>query len=405
MIIKRSINKDGNLYPKALNAVKSIPDSFVYSKDYYLRKPHTILNLSYQRIFKAFSNTLELEFNLRQDIKKDGDILNHDFDKLGSFLIELFDSINSFIEDCLHIFKSTTPSSQEILSIDRKFVSQWLKKANHPTFEKFFNSIKDYRDEITYYTNHIKHEHGRIDILVGKSESDLTLGYTMKFMGDTPSGPLEILDLNKVKCIILDLNYHFFQVYRISDSFSNELINSIRFYHTCDVALKPIEKEFPELDIIIEKLKINKLLVFPNNEIITPKVLIQFQPSFLKLEYPFGITDENTKHIKYSKIKGEEYKEQKLLIIPTKRTLKLFKNAKDGDQIRLSLDDNRNFLKIFIQITSLTNKKGTYLKLNYDNFLEVETYTNMSFSQKFNSDTVSDLHVKIPKINYFLTKN
>lgn len=400
MLIERSSSKDGNLLPNAINVVNSIPETLIYNGSYYLRKPEIILNLSYKRIFRAFNNTLNLEHELQEEYAQNRDALNPKFEQFGELIMEVLESINSYIEDCMHIFKCTTPVNDKNLRIKKKFVSQWLKQAKHPTSESFYNSIKEYRDEIAHYTNQYKHEHGRIDVLVGKKESRFSFGYIMKYIGDTPQGPLETLDLSDVKCVLLDLQYHFYQFYRISECFSFELLKAIKVFHSVEIELKKIEKDFDEFDNIIEKLQIKNLLVFPNNEIVSPKVLIEREFNSLKLQYPFGITQENTEHVRAFRIKDKPFAEYKLLAVPTKDSIRKIRESKTGDRLFFNLDDRADYLKIFLQIRSLGENVGTFLKLNYDDLLEFETYTNMGFQFISNPDTFSNLHVKIPKVDY-----
>lgn len=400
MKIKRTIIEDGNLHPKSINAVTNLPKDFIFSDKYYLREPEVILNLSYQRLFKAFNNTLNLESELKEKFRKERNVLDSDFEKLEALILEVLESINSNLEDYLHILKATTPANIKTLDIKEKFVSRWLKKAKHPTYGSFYKSIKKYKEEIAYYINQSKHEHGRIEVLVGYFNEKFTMGYNMRYVGDTPGGPMEILDLNMFKSILVDLNYHFYQVYRISEDFCEAFISSVKIYHSYDLKTSITSYNLPEFDNIIKKLSIKNLFIFPNNEVFSPKVLIKHDRDSLYLEYPYGITEENTKHIGLARIKGKSYEEHKLILVPNQDTINKIKNSKEGDSLNFSLDTDDHYLKIFLQISKLTNSNGTYIKVNYDNNFSLETYSQIGFSLKVHGGITKNIHVKIPEIDY-----
>src|SRR5690606_9564104 len=258
----------------------SIPESQIFNRQYQLRHPKLIVNRSLTRVFSAFDNLLILINEIENDFIKIKKLDDYNFSSLSRSILELIESINSFIEDCQHIFKVTTPVSEYTEKIDTKFVSEWLKKAKHPTQKDFFDSIKDYKTEIAYYINNCKHEHGRIDIVFGQNEKDLALGYIMKFIGDTDNGQMEILDLNKVKTLYLDINYHFYQLYNISELFCKYFQIAQKIFYGNELKVLSFDLKGFGVNDIINRMKYDDLLIFPNNDILFPKVNIEINSKY-----------------------------------------------------------------------------------------------------------------------------
>lgn len=404
LIIKRTKEENGNILPSIYNLINSIPEEQIFNQEYLLRHPRVIVNRTLKRVYTSFENILSLIIRIEKDTLLIENFKDYNFDSLSKAIMELMESINSFIEDCQHIFKSTTPPSYTISKINENFVSKWLKKAKHPTQKIFFDSIKEYKEEIAYFINNYKHEHGRIDIIPGHYQDNITLGYTMKFIGETPDGNIEILDLNKVKTLRLDIAYHFYQFYKISEIFTKELINAQKIFHGIDITISKFDTDEFNVSKIVEKIQFRDLLIFPNNELFLPKVQINSTSSSLELEHPFGITEKNTKHIKLLKIKDKPFPENALIAIPTARTIKILESFLNGkreadNKLELSLDDPNCFLKIFLTYTNY-KKSHTYIELNYDNLFKVKSFTNIRMPIQFESGIESKLHVKIFDVDY-----
>lgn len=411
----RTFEKDGNILPSIINVVNSIPEDQIFNQQYFLRHPTIIVRKSYKRVFLAFDNVLLLTTQIENHYIKLKDISNYNFEPLAKSILELLDSINSFIEDCQHIFKATTPFTLDTQKIKSKFVSDWLRKAKHPTQKGFFNSVKDYKDEIGYYINNYKHEHGRIDIILGVYNNEFTIGYIMKFIGETPDGNMETLDLNKVRTLYLDINYHFYQFYNIAESFTEHFLSAQKVFYGINIKVMKFDSKEYGVDDLIERMKYKDLLIFPNNDLFTPKVLIELNDKSLTLKYPFGITEQNTNHINLMSIEGKDYPENSLIVIPSSKAIRVIEeftngNRQEGDSLNLSLDDSSYFLKIFLIFES--NRKNdeivTYIELNYDNYFKIKSYTNIGMSMQFESEIQTKLHVKIFDVDYLgmkITKN
>jgi len=157
----------------------------------------------------------------------------------------------------------------------------------------------------------------------------------------------------------------------------------------------------------LQNINYNDLLIFPNNELFTPKVYINHNSKYLEIKYPFGITKENTEYIKLAPIEGKPYPDNSLIIIPTNRTITKIQNflngeRKSGDKLTMSLDDSEDYLKVFVQNIKLNSdgESYNYIELNYDNLFKIKSFTNIKLPIIFESGIHSDLHVKIFDVDY-----
>lgn len=407
--ILRNTKINGNLLPVAINTVYSIPEEYIYSKNYFLRHPKIILFKSIDRIIKAFIDVIDLNDKIVKDLKLKKTEVHPEFNKLSKSIVELLDSINSLIEDCLSIFKTTTPPTEVIKKNKRKFVYQWLEKSKHPTYLSFYDKVKSYRNEITYFINKHKHEHGRIEIVPGIiNNNECILGYTMKYIDDISGEVLEVLDLNKIKSISLDIQYNFYQFYNICEHFSSALLESIKIFHKTELVIKNIDIKLDTLNYILPKIHKNELFVFPNNELFEPKVYTKYDEGILEINYPVGITEENSQFIIKSPIKGKPSPRFSVILVPTETVVeqfKTFQNSQKKTKMRLSLtDEDKYFLKIFFEQNKIINEKKetiNYFELNYQDFFLIKAFSNIELPITFEGGMIADkLHIKIFEIDY-----
>ncbi len=408
-VILRNIEENGNLLPSAINVVNSIPIKYIYNKNYFLREPKIIILKSTDRVLKAFVDIIELNDTITNDFETKELETHPEFNRLSKSIIELLDAINSLIEDCLSIFKCTTPPSELTDKNKKRFVSQWLERSKHPTYLSFFKKVESYRNEITYYINNYKHQHGRIEIIPGNIENkNYTLGYTMKYIDKITDDVMEVLDLNKVKSISLDIKYNFYQFYNICELFSSSLIESINLYHNAKLDIQKVDIKLDELEFILSKINKDNLLVFPNNELFAPKVYIKHDEKSLSIHYPLGITNENSKFIIKAPIKGKSSPQFSVLLVPSDKVIEELKPFHDGQKQegdKLTLTDAKdNFLKIFFEHQKLTDRQNevyNYYELKYEDYFSIRSFSNILLPITFVGGMTADkLHIKIFDIDH-----
>lgn len=407
MKIIKSISENGNLLPEIIRLTNSIPESCLFNKDYLLRTPQNIAYRSIDRIIEAFHKIIEEYGTIEKFINKqnsiDNALINVDRRKLSDLVVELFESIISFIEDCFYIFKCTTPFDP----IKASTVSVWLKKVKHPTSEEFYEQIKEYREDVAFFVNKIKHEHGRLKIMLGNNKDNFCIGYYIKNIEDTNkyengNGIKEVLDLNNVKSLIPELKYHLFQIFRISENFTVALKKSLEHYYSISIAHSIYETNINNFNTVVEWLKEQKYFVFPNNEIITPKVGIQFDKKFLELEYPIGITESNRDFIIFE-IKEESSQEVMTMLIPNEASVSKIKNMMkqfSGEEVGCQIESN-NLQKVTIVNYSKAEQGNKSICVNYENLFTVESDFDIGFCADIIGGIDSnEMFIRIPEIDY-----
>lgn len=403
MIIERNLNIDGTLLPNIMNLVASIPDDYLFHEKYLLRHPSIIANRSLIRVIEAFYSVIDeydkyiLEFHKTKDLMGITEKIHTT--SFPQSLTELFESIISYIEDCLIIFKCATPNKD----CKEVFVSKWLKKVNHPTSEQFIESIKDYRDEVSFFVNKIKHEHGLLKIIFGQYANNIQIGYCIKNVENTNNFKnekvvMEVLDLNTAKSLISDLKYHLFHIYKISEVFTSLFLKSIIHYHSKELKINKKNSSIPKSAKVLNWLLNKNYIVFPNNEILTPKVHISFNVGVLKLEYPIGITSSNIDLVKFSNDVSEIFSTGKWLI-PKTSLVKMTKiDTEKNDSIPSFTIPNEDLIiaNFSNEIINEENERTVMLSVDYVGLFRIRTYLGMCFNTTL-LEGIDNNGMKLPK--------
>lgn len=405
-MILRSYDNDGNILPSIYNLVESIPKEFSYHIDYKKRPPNAIIFRSLDRIFYSFDTlindiiTFEDEFKV-YEIER---FKEYDVRSLQNNFLELLESINSFLEDCNHVFQVTTPYKSEFDNYKDSFIHKILNKYKHPTFNKFYSEIKDYRDEISRIINEYKHQHGRLNIICGCLDEEITICYYIDNIDFENEDVLNLIDFNRIKSFRIEINYHFFQLYKISDTFCKYFSASMYEFHKCNFEVQKHEVKIFNIEQLVGKLKKYEFLVIPNNELFTPKTFLELNEFELTIIYPLGLTNQNIDYVKALKIKDKPYPENRLIVIPTKEFVNLIdlisNKLKEGEERKekFILENKEYFTLLFLKI--IQNIDYSYIELEYKECLKLKTSTNIRLMYKFSNDRINNFKFKIFEINY-----
>ncbi len=385
MIIK-DLNKEGNFLPGVINLSHSIPDDFLFHKNYNLRHPKIIANRSIQGVFKYFDKVL----NEQNEILERLDSSKHknlDYSHMSELIYNLFSSILSYIEDCFHILKSGTPKENK-KSI---FVSKWLELNKHPSYKAFYNSIKDYRTEIAEYVNEVKHNHGQIQVITSLNKKQNYLGYFMSKVEQTDNDEIaDTFDLNKIKTLKIELRYHLYQIYFISEQLKNAFLKASNYFlnKTFPIIAHSVETKYCQE--ILSRIIQDSFYVFPP-DIFSAKVYIQFDKEKLILEFPYGVNKENEKFVQTFKLKNEAYPENRILLVPTRKILERMKNMKQGEKIEfIDTPDNVYKLTARTEFKDTTKTKISKITIEYDDNFDIIYSSQFLYSLGFLSGLISE---------------
>ena len=392
MRIKRHIHNDGNLYTKAFNILDSLPDNVLVHEQHKMRHPRVILYRSFAKVLSLMEDLLfeiqnlqNMNYDVFEVYIRDTDKIGAQIKRISSIYENLILAISSYIEDANNILKSLTPITSPITE---RFVHRWLKKARHPTFALLYSQIKDYRNEVAHYANIIKHEHGIINIVFGIYDSTIIMGFNMRLVEVIDgSEALEVEDFNNIKSFNFELQYHFYQFYRIGEILFECIFEALKHYYGEDFnfnykAIKSNSQENNRILNFCSKLKKLHSYTFPNKDLLTPKVLLTIDGDGFCLEYPIGIVDDKSRIVAEMKMdKTGETKETLLILFKEGFALK-FQNLAEGEKLSSKFSDE-NFEKMLIYVSKGTwknpNNKFDLVRITYEfSGITVESNINMN---------------------------
>lgn len=283
-IIKRSLQKDGNILPEAYNILSNLPEKTLNYSEYSDLPPLDIYEVSLGRIIKSF---LKLKENIIRLYNLQENPLEH-LDEVLEYQKELLHAIQSHIDDCNRILKITSPvpnmenfNRKEKSKFERS-VNYWLQSFNKYPYNYFEEKTRSYRTS-TKIVNKIKHNYARLRLLSIE-------GYTKSF-GYYVEG--RVVEGDKIKLcpdedihpeytafsFSRDMAWNFYSIYQISHYLSEALSKSIKQNYDIEINPKSCEGCYlPELKDLASYIQDHNLNYFPD-EFDKPVPLVSVEDS------------------------------------------------------------------------------------------------------------------------------
>lgn len=284
MIIKRSIEKDGNIKPEAYSLLNNLPNEVLLHKLYGDLHPLGLYNRSLSRVSNSFLEVLnelrQIETEISNSKTYPDDFSDYEPSGLLKSQKELLHSIQSHFDDCFRILKVTSPypnmdhiTSRKRKSMERS-LSAWLFITEHPTFPFFKKDIQKYKTFVDLIVNKLKHEHGRLRDMIMFNDLEIhekRLGYYIETSGVNSEGKVFLgpdpkIHLNREGfSYARDLSIHFYNIYKISYHLKNALLKSFEEQHNINLTGKfyfeDISTDFVDIK---DKICDLKLKFFPS---------------------------------------------------------------------------------------------------------------------------------------------
>lgn len=311
MIIKRSIEHDGNIMPEVYNLLNNLPKEVLHHTSYGYAHPLGIYNKSLTQVFNGFLGVLiELEV-LQEEIKhmkvypKD---VRFNSTKLLKSQKELLYSLRSHIDICYHILKATTPNcdmgkfnKNQRNSMERS-AYKWLELNNFNVLSYFQKNIRDYKYFLDPIVNKLKHEHAKLRDIIYIDDFERRIGYFIEGSGVDERGEVfigpdsEIHPNDLVFSYSRDLSFHFYNIYKISHYLKNSLIKSFKEQYNLTWTKDYFLKEDPsKINDIVEKIDRLNSRFFPK-EFLLPLPIIEWDQDantlFLLLDKEFRLNSD-----------------------------------------------------------------------------------------------------------------
>jgi len=279
------IYTDKDLSPNIQKYMPKVKEEKLFYKDYGLKHPSALYNLSFTKIREALS--LFLDLHKQCDTS---DFERYEKEK-GPLLVKAYrDLLYCFMEhldDCFHVVKSFVPPPIKETSNPNQY--SWLKQNANSIVEDFFNKIDEYKKHIGGIVNELKHNNGilsGISFYEPNQPGHFCLGY---FVCNVVNGAFQPVDKIHTKIggastafsFRRDLNYNLYHIYYISEEMMILLREKvgIDFESVCGAEASENMKQ------IFRDLMDIPRYHFPD-EYTKPVPSISFDEERVKLEYP-----------------------------------------------------------------------------------------------------------------------
>lgn len=286
MLIRRSHDRHGNIYPAGFNSLSAVPDHLSFHTTHQSRHPKSAYSTSIRLItaqwIKVFHEYDKLMFEHNFENKDSNESV------LLSEYSQLLFRLNEHLDACISALRSLCP---EVPSKWNEFDAQILTKSKLPGWKAFQEAIKPYRvDLIGCIVNTLKHKQGELCSVHFKSLTEFRPGYFLRDVLPTGAlGPSHILHSNGNTAFSYsrDMMMHMWWLFRIGDLLSQAVHTAIEVKHAHILLEKNVDYGDKDWVDVVSRCAALRPEFFPD-EIIKPypRILLQICPCQVTLEYP-----------------------------------------------------------------------------------------------------------------------
>jgi hypothetical protein len=296
MIIRRSNDRHGNIYPAGLNALASIPDHLSFHLTHQRRHPKSAYSTSLRLITTQWIKVLD---------EYDKLMFEHNFENkhsnesvLLSEYSQLLFRLNEHLDACIAALRSLCPEAPGKWN---EFDAHILTKAKLPGWKAFQEAIKPYRvDLIGCIVNTLKHKQGELCSIHFKSLMEFRPGYFLRDVLPTGAlGPSHILHSNGNTAFSYsrDMMMHMWWLFRIGELLAQAVQTAVEVKHAHILSEESVDfgdKDWVEL---VNRCAALRPEFFPD-EIPKPypRILLQRFPCQVTIEFPTSARGHQLPH-------------------------------------------------------------------------------------------------------------
>lgn len=285
MLIRRTLEKDGNLLPRAWNAIAAIPDDFLYHTAHEKRHPRSAYSTSLRLISEQWLKVLDRLDELNREHNWEGKETS--FPDLLSEYRELLCRLHEHFDACFSVLRSLCPPET---GKPTKIDSQFFEKSKLAGWKKFYEAINPYReDHIGALVNTMKHNQGELCSIFFHSETEFRPGYFLRdILPGGLLGPSAKLHSSGETAFSFsrDMMLHLWWLYRVGDLLAGTIHTVIRTKHGYEL----IEVSQGSSDLMLEVVRRCAELrpeFFPDEaQQPYPKIVYRTAPYILTIEFP-----------------------------------------------------------------------------------------------------------------------
>ncbi len=227
MEIIRSLKRDGNLCPAAVNLLDAIPQSVLFFVQQQLRHPDSIYSMSLQKLGSAFLKVYDAYIAKAAEYRTATTSTSLEMSELLKHQEDFLRALQEHLDDCYLILKTLAdPSSAKKQPI---FADKYVIENKLPGAKVFHSNIAEYKRTLRI-ANKLKHQQGRLRGVALWLPNGPHLGYFLEepdargYIGPSP----EIHPDQGAISFARDLSWHLFNVYSCSEKLAKAVITAVR---------------------------------------------------------------------------------------------------------------------------------------------------------------------------------
>lgn len=286
MLIRRSLDKDGNLLPAAWNSIAAIPDSYLHHLAHGKRHPKSAYLTSLRLITEQWLKTLDVLDKLYNEHFWLGKESN--YPELLAEYRELLYRINEHFDACFSVLRSLCDPDVSPATI---FDSRYLSNAKFPGWKQFRETINPYRENhIGVLVNTLKHSQGELCPIFFYSTVQFRPGYYLRdILPDGALGPSPKLheNANTAFSFSRDMLLNLWWLYRTGDALAKTISGALQAMH--GVQIQPQAKEDPDIqwNSLISRCARLRPEFFPDElKKPYPRILYESNSRSMSIEFP-----------------------------------------------------------------------------------------------------------------------
>lgn len=285
MIIRRTLEIDGNLLPRAWNALSAIPDEFLYHAAHEKRHPISAYSTSLRLISEQWLKVLDRLDELNRE--HNWERKETSFPDLLREYRELLYRLHEHFDACFSVLRCLCPPESAKPTI---FDSQFLDKAKLTGWKQFRDAIRLYReDHIGVLVNTMKHSQGELCSIFFHSEIEFRPGYFLRdILPGGLLGPSAKLHSSGETAFSFsrDMMFHLWWLYRVGDLLADTIHTVLRTKHGYE--LTEVSQGFSDLLLeVIRRCAELRPEFFPDEvKKPYPRIVYRSVPCILTIEFP-----------------------------------------------------------------------------------------------------------------------
>ena len=288
MLIRRSLEANGNIYPAAFNVLAAIPEGFTYHAQHHKRHPSSAYGNSLRMLSDQWASVFVELGRLNDEYLASGktDGIKPVLDAYSGLLFRLNEHLDACLSALRCLCEAVEPKPFE-------FDARVLDKAKLPGWKSFRDSIRPYqKDHIGLIVNTLKHRQGELCSIYFQSQYGFRPGYFVRdVLADGSLGPSSELHANGESAFSFarDMMVHLWWVYRLGELLAETVKTVMLTKHNLhlDVVPQAASDDHDRWTEVVSNCAGLQPNFFPDEvSKAFPRITFERKPAAIALEFP-----------------------------------------------------------------------------------------------------------------------